>query len=511
MPNGAQDIIRVLIVEDDETQRELTQFNLNNFDPDLDITVASTPIEALNLLKSQTFDCVVSDYQMPKMNGISLCAEAKKLRGTPCILYTGHGSEEVASSAYSAGVDDYIRKERDLSHYQVLAKRVRAAAEKKRTGELYRACVDGARDGVCIIQGVNVVHANPAMAEMLGLKSPNELIGSSIMRWVVEMERDGVRDRTLNRQRGGDEPKVYEHRIRRTDGEIRTLEAFVSLIDYAGKPASLVFNHDITERKKIEQTLRRNENLLRQSNELLEAVTRETAVIIATQDLDYHYTYFNEAYRDELERLTGKRIEIGSNMIDILAHMPDQQKKAREEWDKALRGERVDILIEFGDPSGYRRTYRSMKTPLRDDRGEITGAGEIAYDITDRLKTTNALKESEERFRKAFQASPAAMAISTVDDGRFIDVNDSFLSISGYSRDELIGQRSVDVGVIGPDERSKIMEFIRRQGYVRNHEFPALTKTGQRITVLGSTDVINMGGRDHLLSTLIEISHRIKA
>ncbi|MDP2899535.1 MAG: PAS domain S-box protein [Candidatus Bathyarchaeota archaeon] len=102
----------------------------------------------------------------------------------------------------------------------------------------------------------------------------------------------------------------------------------------------------------------------------------------------------------------------------------------------------------------------------------------MAYDVTERRKTENALRESEERFRKAFQVSPAAMAISTVDEGKFIDVNESFLLISGYAREELIGHRSVDVGVIGPDERAKVMEFIRRQGYVRNHEFPAVTRPG---------------------------------
>ncbi len=508
MPYGAHDTIRVLLVDDEATQGELTAINLRHYAPNLTVTAVSSPSDALNLLDAQPFDCVVSDYQMPKMNGICLCAEVKRLMGIPCILYTGRGSEEVASDAYSAGLDDYIRKEKEISHFQVLAKRIRAAVEKKRVDELYRASVEGARDGLCIIQDVNVVYANKAMAGMLGLKDPRELIGSSIMRWVVEMERDLVRDRTLNRQRGGEEPKVYEHGIRRADGEIRTLEAFVSLINYMGRPASLVFNHDVTERKRAEETLRRSESLLRQSNELLEAVTREAEVIIATQDASLRYTYFNEAYRDEVERLSGKRIEIGSSMVDTVAHMPEQQKIALDEWSRVLRGESVDSIVEFGDPAGYRRTYRSLKTPLRDASGKIIGAGEIAYDVTERRKTENALRESEERFRKAFQVSPAAMAISTVDEGKFIDVNESFLLISGYSREELIGNRSVDVGVIGPDERAKIMEFIRRQGYVRNHEFPAVTKTGRRLTVLSSTDVINMGGRDHLLSTIIDITDR---
>jgi PAS domain S-box-containing protein len=90
------------------------------------------------------------------------------------------------------------------------------------------------------------------MAEMLGLGGPSELVGSSIMRWVVETERDLVRDRVLRRQSGEEQPRVYEYNIRRVDGEIRTLEASVSLISYMGRPASLAFNHDVTERKRAE-------------------------------------------------------------------------------------------------------------------------------------------------------------------------------------------------------------------------------------------------------------------
>ncbi len=122
------DVVLVLLVDDEEHQRELTKLSLVGADPTLVITAAQTPSQALSLLLEQPFDCLVSDYQMPGMNGVELCAEVRKTSTVPFIIYTGRGSEEVASQAFAAGADDYVRKEKDLAHYQVLARSVQARA-----------------------------------------------------------------------------------------------------------------------------------------------------------------------------------------------------------------------------------------------------------------------------------------------------------------------------------------------------------------------------------------------
>ena len=127
--------IRVLLVDDEESQMELTKLNLEFADPAFKITIKLKPLEALELITIQPFDCIVSDYQMQGMNGIQFCAEVRKTSTIPFIIYTGRGSEEVASDAFAAGVDDYVRKESELSHYKVLAKRIRHAVEKRRAEE----------------------------------------------------------------------------------------------------------------------------------------------------------------------------------------------------------------------------------------------------------------------------------------------------------------------------------------------------------------------------------------
>ena len=131
VPASAKDnLIRVLLVDDEESWSELAGINLSA--NSIEVSTIARASDALKLIHEQIFNCVVSDYKMPEMNGIQLCTEIRKTSKIPFILYTGQGSEEVASAAFAAGVDDYVRKEETLAHYHVLARSIKYAVEKKR-------------------------------------------------------------------------------------------------------------------------------------------------------------------------------------------------------------------------------------------------------------------------------------------------------------------------------------------------------------------------------------------
>jgi PleD family two-component response regulator len=108
------------------------KLNLEQTDPLLSIILVPTPVDALRLLSDHPIDCIVSDYIMTGMNGTELCTEVKKTMNIPFIIYIARGSEEVASEAFAAGVDDYVMKEPNLAHYIVLVKRIRHSVEKSR-------------------------------------------------------------------------------------------------------------------------------------------------------------------------------------------------------------------------------------------------------------------------------------------------------------------------------------------------------------------------------------------
>lgn len=125
----AKKAIRILFIDDEKDNAEIVKLNLKK--ASLDVTTVSAPREALALLKKQDFDCIVSDYKMPEMSGIELCIEIRKTSNLPFIIYTAWDSEIVANAALAAGVNYYIRKKVDLSHFENLARSVEHAVDMR--------------------------------------------------------------------------------------------------------------------------------------------------------------------------------------------------------------------------------------------------------------------------------------------------------------------------------------------------------------------------------------------
>ncbi len=136
--NVGKDVIHVLHVDDEPDHLMITKRFLEEVDPRIEVESIPSPEEAQHILDQQAFDCVISDYLMSGMNGVDFVRRVREQSNTPFILYTGQGSEEVASEAFAAGVDDYLKKESGPIHYRVLAKRVRTAVEKHRAEKAKR-------------------------------------------------------------------------------------------------------------------------------------------------------------------------------------------------------------------------------------------------------------------------------------------------------------------------------------------------------------------------------------
>ncbi len=124
-------------MDDDENQFMILKRQIEKFDPLINMNFISSPPDALELLES--FDCIISDYKMPNFDGVQLAFTIRETSDIPIILYTGHGGEEVASAAFEAGIDDYIRKESTSTHYQVFSKRIRMVVEKHEAEKMLRA------------------------------------------------------------------------------------------------------------------------------------------------------------------------------------------------------------------------------------------------------------------------------------------------------------------------------------------------------------------------------------
>ena len=151
-------------------------------------------------------------------------------------------------------------------------------------------------------------------------------------------------------------------------------------------------------------------------------------------------------------------------------------------------------------------------TPVCDDAGACRFVLYASTDTTSRKRAEAAQRESEEKFAKAFRASPGAMAISDPGGRGFIEVNDGYTRMFGYTREELIGRRTVDLGLwVHADQRLKFLDEFRAKGSVREMEVVRRRRDGTHVTCFISAETLLLGGRQCIVTALYDITPRLRA
>ncbi len=272
-PSKPEGAIRVLHVDDEQGSLKFTKSFVEVSDMGIQIESVATPEAALRRLKEENFDCIVSDYEMPSLNGIELARKIREFSDIPIIIYTGRGSEEVAEAAFAVGIDDYIRKELAPSHYQVLAKRVRTITEKHRSDKKLRgtltqfqALYDSVSDSITLIDPATytIISANQATLEYSGLNE-SELISGNCHKVFQSVDTFPLSECPIHRLLETGESAFTVHRNIGKDGDLRSHEVNVHAIrDELGEIIQVVrVSRDVTERLKAQEALKASEEKYR--------------------------------------------------------------------------------------------------------------------------------------------------------------------------------------------------------------------------------------------------------
>jgi PAS domain S-box-containing protein len=132
-------------------------------------------------------------------------------------------------------------------------------------------------------------------------------------------------------------------------------------------------------------------------------------------------------------------------------------------------------------------------------------------DITHSRVAEEQLRESEERFVKAFEVNPQPMALTGFNDDRYLDVNSSFISMSGYEREDIIGRTTAELGVwVERSEWVRLTNELKRFREVRNHEVRFLSKSGEPRVLLASAEILDLKGKQCVLTSATDITERKK-
>ncbi len=268
--------IRVLHVDDEVEFAEMVATFLEREDDRLTVDVVRSADEGLDRLAAGDYHCVVSDYDMPDTDGIEFLRRVREDDpDLPFILFTGTGSEEIASDAISAGVTDYLYKKPDPDQYELLANRIdnavgqfraerRAEEERRRFRTVFDRLSQPTvevefQDGEPVVEQVN-----PAFEETFGYDA-DTVVGDSLDDYIVPEGRAAEAER-INERLRGDERVGPREVTRRTAGGLRRFLLQHAVYD-DGSGGFFIYT-DVTERREREEKLERSQELLRHTEQL---------------------------------------------------------------------------------------------------------------------------------------------------------------------------------------------------------------------------------------------------
>ena len=305
----------------------------------------------------------------------------------------------------------------------------------------------------------------------------------------------------------GGQPYEIEFRLRDKSGQWRWVLSRGRVVerDDAGRPRRMVGTHvDITARKELE--LRLADQLAFQ-----QALMDTLPYAVFYKGADTRFLGFNTAY----EEMFGVRRQdlLGKRVLD-LEYLPAADRVAYQAEDEAViaSGGRVqkEMPIPFADGRMHMTLY--SVSGFRSADGSPGGLIGVIVDIAARKEAEAALAASEERFAKAFNSSPAPLLIAEIDTGRFIAVNDRWVEMLGYSREEQVGRTSFQVGIwVDTGDRKRAMDIVARDGVLKDFPVQFRTKAGDVRSTLWSVEIISLEGKDVLLSLIVDITERKQA
>ncbi|MCD2203766.1 PAS domain S-box protein [Halobacterium sp. KA-6] len=426
--------VEVLHIDDDSSFADLVATFLEREHEAFTVHTETDPRDALAVLETseRSVDCVVCDYDMPGLDGLDVLERVRDTHpDLPFILYTGKGSEEIASEAISAGVTDYLQKTGGTEQYSVLANRILNATEgywAERYLNRGLEAIETAQDGISILNEDGYIeYANTACAEMLGY-TREEIIG---LHWETFYHDDDVED-------------VYDVLLPEArDGRWHGTTTFVQK---NGEKIDIEHTLSYTEDRSLICTLSPQPTIDADTTNLSakEQAMDEAPVGILLTDPhqeDNPIIYAN----DEFTELTGyeKRDVIGRNCRflqgDATADEPVQKLRTaidnRESVTVELRNYRKD---------GTEFWNRVRVAPLFDDDGEIDLFVGFQDDITERKQYEEQLQSHSARLEAVFEHSPDMFAVHDID-GVIRDVNQRLCDELGYTESELLGRKVWDI------------------------------------------------------------------
>lgn len=267
----------------------------------------------------------------------------------------------------------------------------------------------------------------------------------------------------------------------------------------AGTDQAVLSLVDIAEQKRVEEALRRSQATL--------AVAQRIARLGNWEwDLSRDEMIWSEEMYRIYDQDAATYTPTHESFLQML-HPEDREAVIRTVNDSIYNRKPFHLDFRIVLTGGVTRTLSSSGEITYDEHGNPLRMIGTNQDVTWRNEAEEALRMSEEKFSKAFHASPDPIVVSRAEDGVYIDVNEAFLECTGYERSEVIGRSSLEIGIWAePEARMKMLRLLNQHGHVRNLDVKFRIKSGEIRELLWSADVIEYGGQACLIAVSRDVT-----
>jgi len=409
--------LKVLLIEDNPGDVRLVQEALlhNPSGFDFDIRVAGRLQEGIKILSEGTIDVILLDLNLPDSFGFETFTRVHDgYPQVPIVVLSGEGTEDLAVKTVDEGAQDYLFKD-TLTNHSLVVRTVRYAfgrykirKQLQATQSRLHTVIESTSDGLIIVdlQG-KIRFANKAAESFLETQIDG-LVGKP---FPFPIKTDDEVEVTV--------PQVSGTRI--------ILAIRTTATQWDEEPAYCASLRNVTERVQVEEALMESERRLRM-------VVSNVPVILFALDSQGVLTLVEGK---SLHSMAGKNEELlGNNIFEIAG----QQTHVIENVRRALAGEEVTAVI--ATPVG--RTLETMYSPVRDQKGKVTGVIGISYDITERTEMENALQRERQRLYQIISEAPIAMAMFDRD-MRYVTHSKKWIADYGLDLQSIIGKSHFEV------------------------------------------------------------------
>jgi len=399
------------------------------------------------------------------------------------------------------------RLHRALVSLMDITERVRAEEALRESEERYRGLYNSIRDAILVADTHrNIIDCNLAFTSLFGY-TLDDLQGQRTV-YVYENEEEFHELGKALKEHYGDGPFLKTVNYRKKTGEVFPGETGVFYLkDDKGEVTGFIgLIRDITERVQAEEQLRHTMEQLDASEKRLKTIIETEPECVKILAPDGVLLDMNRAGLDMIEAESLEQVR-GQSVLPMVA--PEYRRAFRAMLDSVMHGHAEILVFEIIGLKGTRRWLETHSVPLYDAENKTTGLLGVTRDITGRMQTEQALRESEQRYHSLFEHSSDAVFVHDLE-GNITDVNQRALALFGYSKQEFLQVRVMELHPESALEASRsAFETISKTG-TANFAIDFKRKNGEVFPAEVSSTILELSGEKVVLGIVRDITERVR-